>query len=236
MRAKGAAIQRVTLHVGAGTFLPVKADDTADHRMHAEWGVISPRPPRSAERRARQRRPHHRRRHHLAAAAGERRRRGRHDPAVQRRHLDLHHAGLPLSRRRRADDEFPPAALDAVHAGLGLLRSGHDEGGVRARDRETATASIPTATRVCCSGREPHQRRPAKAGTSMPSVELLAASALIPPSQRDARELYAISCASFLGAPRPAADTPRSGPRSAPRPSAAGRRRRTSRSNGRTDR
>jgi S-adenosylmethionine:tRNA ribosyltransferase-isomerase len=39
--AKGAAIQRVTLHVGAGTFLPVKVDDTADHRMHAEWGVLS---------------------------------------------------------------------------------------------------------------------------------------------------------------------------------------------------
>src|SRR5262249_32282219 len=31
----------VTLHVGAGTFLPVKADDTADHRMHAEWGEVS---------------------------------------------------------------------------------------------------------------------------------------------------------------------------------------------------
>lgn len=30
----------LTLHVGAGTFLPVKADDTADHRMHAEWGEI----------------------------------------------------------------------------------------------------------------------------------------------------------------------------------------------------
>ncbi|MBU2580710.1 MAG: tRNA preQ1(34) S-adenosylmethionine ribosyltransferase-isomerase QueA [Alphaproteobacteria bacterium] len=32
----------VTLHVGAGTFLPVKVDDTAEHRMHAEWGSISP--------------------------------------------------------------------------------------------------------------------------------------------------------------------------------------------------
>ncbi len=31
----------LTLHVGAGTFLPVKADDTADHRMHSEWGEIS---------------------------------------------------------------------------------------------------------------------------------------------------------------------------------------------------
>ncbi len=31
----------VTLHVGAGTFLPVKADDTDDHKMHAEWGEIT---------------------------------------------------------------------------------------------------------------------------------------------------------------------------------------------------
>lgn len=31
----------VTLHVGAGTFLPVKADDTEDHVMHSEWGTVS---------------------------------------------------------------------------------------------------------------------------------------------------------------------------------------------------
>lgn len=37
----GVAIERVTLHVGAGTFLPVKADDTKDHVMHAEWGEIT---------------------------------------------------------------------------------------------------------------------------------------------------------------------------------------------------
>jgi S-adenosylmethionine:tRNA ribosyltransferase-isomerase len=38
----GAGVKRetLTLHVGAGTFLPVKADDIADHRMHAEWGRI----------------------------------------------------------------------------------------------------------------------------------------------------------------------------------------------------
>lgn len=36
----GIAAEKVTLHVGAGTFLPVKADDTDDHRMHAEWGSI----------------------------------------------------------------------------------------------------------------------------------------------------------------------------------------------------
>lgn len=38
----GVAHETLTLHVGAGTFLPVKADDTADHRMHAEWGRIEP--------------------------------------------------------------------------------------------------------------------------------------------------------------------------------------------------
>jgi len=41
LRSRGVGIQRLTLHVGAGTFLPVKAEDTADHRMHAEWGSIS---------------------------------------------------------------------------------------------------------------------------------------------------------------------------------------------------
>ncbi|QKC83772.1 tRNA preQ1(34) S-adenosylmethionine ribosyltransferase-isomerase QueA [Mesorhizobium sp. NZP2077] len=39
--ARGVERHFVTLHVGAGTFLPVKADDTADHKMHAEIGSIS---------------------------------------------------------------------------------------------------------------------------------------------------------------------------------------------------
>jgi len=37
---RGVKREMLTLHVGAGTFLPVKADNTADHRMHAEWGRI----------------------------------------------------------------------------------------------------------------------------------------------------------------------------------------------------
>jgi S-adenosylmethionine:tRNA ribosyltransferase-isomerase len=41
LRARGVGLQRLTLHVGAGTFLPVKAEDTEGHRMHAEWGSIS---------------------------------------------------------------------------------------------------------------------------------------------------------------------------------------------------
>lgn len=38
----GISRQFVTLHVGAGTFLPVKAEDTDDHTMHFEWGEVSP--------------------------------------------------------------------------------------------------------------------------------------------------------------------------------------------------
>jgi S-adenosylmethionine:tRNA ribosyltransferase-isomerase len=39
---KGIGSALVTLHVGAGTFLPVKVEDTSRHRMHAEWGEVSP--------------------------------------------------------------------------------------------------------------------------------------------------------------------------------------------------
>jgi S-adenosylmethionine:tRNA ribosyltransferase-isomerase len=41
LRERGIGIHRITLHVGAGTFLPVKVDDTAGHKMHSEWGTIS---------------------------------------------------------------------------------------------------------------------------------------------------------------------------------------------------
>jgi len=41
LKARGIALQAVTLHVGAGTFLPVKADDTSGHHMHAETGSVS---------------------------------------------------------------------------------------------------------------------------------------------------------------------------------------------------
>ncbi|MGA8612461.1 MAG: tRNA preQ1(34) S-adenosylmethionine ribosyltransferase-isomerase QueA, partial [Xanthobacteraceae bacterium] len=41
LQARGIGVRRVTLHVGPGTFLPVKAEDTADHRMQAEWGSVT---------------------------------------------------------------------------------------------------------------------------------------------------------------------------------------------------
>jgi S-adenosylmethionine:tRNA ribosyltransferase-isomerase len=42
LKAAGIGMETLTLHVGAGTFLPVKAEDTADHVMHSEWGRIEP--------------------------------------------------------------------------------------------------------------------------------------------------------------------------------------------------
>ena len=41
LEERGISCEFVTLHVGAGTFLPVKAADTREHRMHAEWGSVS---------------------------------------------------------------------------------------------------------------------------------------------------------------------------------------------------
>lgn len=41
LREKGVQFTEVTLHVGAGTFLPVKVEDVTTHRMHAEWGEVT---------------------------------------------------------------------------------------------------------------------------------------------------------------------------------------------------
>jgi len=43
LAAKGVQFTEVTLHVGAGTFLPVKVEDVTTHKMHAEWGEVTPR-------------------------------------------------------------------------------------------------------------------------------------------------------------------------------------------------
>ncbi len=43
LAAMGVGQTEVTLHVGAGTFLPVKVDNVATHKMHSEWGEVTPR-------------------------------------------------------------------------------------------------------------------------------------------------------------------------------------------------
>ena len=89
----------VTLHVGAGTFLPVKADDTGGHTHARRMGHVDARDGRGAQRRARRRRPHRRGRHHLAAAAGKR---GR-----ARRHASRRSPARPRSSSRPATASAP---------------------------------------------------------------------------------------------------------------------------------
>ena len=79
LAARGVALAPVTLHVGAGTFLPVKADDTPSTPHARRVGRHRADDRRRAQRRARRGRPHRRGRHHLAAAARERGGRRRHD-------------------------------------------------------------------------------------------------------------------------------------------------------------
>ena len=147
---KGVTIERVTLHVGAGTFLPMKADDTDDHVMHAEWGEIARgggAPARGA-RKAKGGR--------IVAVgttslrlletrgAGDRR-----AAAVHRRDRHLHHAGLPLPGGRRADDQFPPAEIDAVHAGLARLPGSRRCRRPTPTRSGSSTGSIPMAMQRC---------------------------------------------------------------------------------------
>ena len=127
---RGIARHFVTLHVGAGTFLPVKVEDTRDHRMHAETGFVS-RETADALNAAR-----------AAggrivavgttffAASGERGDRGRHHRALCRRYRHLHHARLSLSRGRCADDQFPPAQIHADDARIRLQRPRHHAPGL----------------------------------------------------------------------------------------------------------
>ena len=41
LKSKGILFAPITLHVGAGTFLPVKVNNIYDHKMHEEWGCLS---------------------------------------------------------------------------------------------------------------------------------------------------------------------------------------------------
>ena len=147
----------VTLHVGPGTFLPVKTDDPREHRMHAEWGIVDRRrPPRASTRRAGARRAHRRGRHDQPAPPRKRRRRDRRGPAVRRRDAAVHPAGLSLPRDRPAADQFPPAALDPVHAGRGARRARPDQGRLCACRRRALPLLL---LRRRLPDRRPHRRR-----------------------------------------------------------------------------
>ena len=96
-----------------------------DHRMHAEWGEIDAETAARAQPARARGRAHRRGRHHGAAAARERAPMRTAASRLSRRDRHLHHARLSLPGRRAADDQFPPAALDAVHAGRRLCGPRH---------------------------------------------------------------------------------------------------------------
>ncbi len=81
--AAGVQRETVTLHVGAGTFLPVKADDTDDHRMHAEMGQ-------------------HRRRHRRAHCRRQGRGAARSSPSARPARACSKAPGVPTGRTRGA--------------------------------------------------------------------------------------------------------------------------------------
>ena len=149
---RGAASSRafVTLHVGAGTFLPVKAEDTAEHRMHAEWCEVSPQTAAAVDARARARRARGRRRHHRRA------RRSRPPPATTARLVPF--AGetrlfiTPGYRFRVVDllltnFHLPRSTLFMLVAAF--AGAGHACAPPTPTRSPRATASIPTATPAC---------------------------------------------------------------------------------------
>ena len=114
IQAKGVNIGYVTLHVGLGTFRPVKEDDIEQHDMHSEYCVI---PPETAtlinETKARGGRVI------CVGTTSCRTLESWTHGAVRRLDEHLHLPGLPLQGDGCTRDEFPPAAVHAHHAGLG---------------------------------------------------------------------------------------------------------------------
>ena len=138
---------------GAGTFLPVKADDTADHVMHAGMGQRQRRDGRGARtRRARA--------GGRIVAVGSTSLRLLESAAARGRHACAPFAGetalfiTPGYRFRAVDahaDQFPSAALDPVHAGLRRSAASTRCSAPMRTPSTPATGSIPTAMPACCS-------------------------------------------------------------------------------------
>ena len=94
LAARGVALHKVTLHVGAGTFAPVRAEDTRDHKMHSEWGSISAATAAALNAVREVRGPDRLRRHDVRARARKRCRRERAASAVFRPNGYFHYPGL----------------------------------------------------------------------------------------------------------------------------------------------
>ncbi len=144
---KGVLLTEVTLHVGAGTFLPVKVDDVTTHRMHAEWGEVTAGGGRRDQRDAGSGRAGHPGRHHGAAADRKCGSRGRHRPTLARADRHLHLSRLSLPGDGCADDQLSPAEIDADDAGLGPDGRRPDAARFTTMPSRRGIASSPMATR-----------------------------------------------------------------------------------------
>ena len=120
LKDRGIGLHKVTLHVGAGTFLPVKADDTEGHHMHAELGTVSAQTA-AALKAARAKGGR------IVAVGstalrllGECRKGRRNAAGLFRGDRDLHYAWLQIPCRRSHAHKFPLATFDTVHAGRSL--------------------------------------------------------------------------------------------------------------------
>jgi S-adenosylmethionine:tRNA ribosyltransferase-isomerase len=135
--AAGVRRAQVTLHVGAGTFLPVKTENVDEHRMHAEWAELPEATAAAiAETRARGGRVVAIGTTSLRTLEGVAALRGA--PVAWSGDLDLFiRPGFTLPRGRPAADQFPSAEIDAVHAGRRLRRPGAHARGLCARHRAT---------------------------------------------------------------------------------------------------
>ena len=155
--AASASSAFVTLHVGAGTFLPVKADDTADHRCTPSGARSTPATARAAQRRARRRRAHRRvgttslRLLETAARATARSRAFVGETAI---------FITPGYRFRAADVlmtnfHLPKSTLFMLVCAF--AGPGDDAAPPTPTPSRAATASIPTATPACCSAQPADQ-------------------------------------------------------------------------------
>ncbi len=105
LRQQGVEFSYVTLHVGAGTFQPVRSENIVDHKMHAEYIDVSERHRTRLSAGKGAWRAYHRRGHDLGTlpgkCIGQRR-----AETVSRRYRHIHLSRLSLSQRRCADHQF----------------------------------------------------------------------------------------------------------------------------------
>jgi S-adenosylmethionine:tRNA ribosyltransferase-isomerase len=123
IKAKGVNIGYVTLHVGLGTFRPVKEDEITDHEMHSEYCVIS-QETADLINRTKANGGLHLRGHHLLPDAGILGGGGRPHGGQGRLDQHLYLPRLPLQGDGRPCDQLPPAGEHPHHAGVRLCRTG----------------------------------------------------------------------------------------------------------------